>query len=135
MKRLGLESEVDDTVQNQDNCEGGVCTLPFETDVQTDATLDDAPETKDNTVVEEETQDIAAIAKSIADEFAVPTDIVMAAIYSSFSGEGDDMKVDEELARNIVRAEVDAISGVAEDSDEVCFAVLQTSLYAFDHLS
>ncbi|KAL3785263.1 hypothetical protein HJC23_002718 [Cyclotella cryptica] len=119
MRRLGLDATEGDDGSSVEssapsgqemNCEDGLCTLPA--DVESDASST-APST------EKEPLDIESIASSIAAEFDVPNDIVMAAIYSSFSGEGDDRTVDQDLARKIVQAEVDAISGVSEDCDEV----------------
>jgi thiol-disulfide isomerase/thioredoxin len=129
MKRLGLDADVtvESTKEEETNgdgpaCEGGVCTLPTHSDSKsTDA---DAPTTEASA---EEPQDIESISAAIASEFDVPRDIVMAAIYSSFSGEGENMRIDESLARNIVQAEVDAISGVAEDCEEVSPSQLSNS--------
>jgi len=63
--------------------------------------------------------DIYATAELISTEMSVPQDIALAAIYSSFSGTGDDRQIDEEAARYIVQSEVDAMTGVAEDCPEV----------------
>jgi hypothetical protein len=124
MKRLGLDAGTTEEMQQEKtidaNCEGGMCTLP--TDSLEDESVND--EAKDEgiteaTITQNDEQDIESIASSIASEFDVPRDIVMAAIYSSFSGEGENMRIDEELARNILKAEVEAIQGVAEDCDEV----------------
>lgn len=115
MRRLGLEHPDESAIAENANCEGGVCTL-----TETESTPEAAPDHETNVQTDiDDVQDIDLIAKTISDEYQVPKDIVMAAIYSSFSGEGEDMKVDEQLARNIVKAEVDAISAVSEDCDEV----------------
>ncbi|KAL7484965.1 hypothetical protein ACHAW6_010564 [Cyclotella cf. meneghiniana] len=119
MRRLGLDaiegddrSSLETSASNsqQNNCEGGVCALPVEEHSDPSSM---APSTEDTPL------DIESIASEIAAEFDVPSDIVMAAIYSSFSGEGDDRIIDQQLARKIVQAEVDAISAVSEDCDEV----------------
>ena len=131
MRRLGLDNSVDDDIvddnfQEGDNgiiestldCEGGVCALPTAAeDTIESSSISEASESISKQ--EESSQDMVAIATSIASEYDVPRDIVMAAIYSSFSGEGENMRIDEELARSIVKAEVEAISGVSEDCDEV----------------
>jgi hypothetical protein len=115
MRRLGLEPPDESAIPENANSEGGVCTL-----TETESTPEAAPDHEtDKQMDVDDVQDIELIAKTISDEYQVPKDIVMAAIYSSFSGEGEDMKVDEQLARNIVKAEVDAISAVSEDCDEV----------------
>jgi hypothetical protein len=128
MKRLGLDADVsgvstestisDDKQENPSssdmNCEGGVCTLP------TESLADETTSTTDASTAEEEVQDIESISANIAAEYDVPNDIVVAAIYSSFVGEGDARRIDEDVARQIVQAEVDAISGVPEDCEEVC---------------
>ena len=120
MRRLGLDAiegndgsslETSASSSQQMNCEGGVCTLPADDHSDASST---APSTEEAPV------DIESIASDIAAEFDVPNDIVMAAIYSSFSGEGDDHSIAQQLARNIVQAEVDALSAVSEDCDEVC---------------
>ena len=131
MRRLGLDNNVDGDViyensQKEDNgiiertldCEGGVCLAPTTTadTVESSSSLEAPGSTSTQ---EEPSQNMVSIATSIASEYDVPRDIVMAAIYSSVSGEGENMRIDEELARSIVKAEVEAIRGVSEDCDEV----------------
>lgn len=109
MKRLGLEVEEEEGLNTEasddaSNCEGGVCTIPENTNASTET--DDQPVTQ---------QDIDKIADTISTEMNVPKDIVLAAIYSTFHND----QVNEEAARSMVQAEVSAIANVAEDSPEV----------------
>mmetsp|Transcript_26980 Transcript_26980/g.57808 ORF Transcript_26980/g.57808 Transcript_26980/m.57808 type:complete len:861 (+) Transcript_26980:33-2615(+) len=100
-------------------------------DVDNSATVDDSAEVENSATVDDSTdvdemepapttqEDIVAIAERISTEMSVPQDIVMAAIYSSFSGTGDNIQIDEEAARSIIKAEVDATASVPEDCAEV----------------
>ena len=70
--------------------------------------------------VEEPPQDIEATAARIANQFpTVPKDIILAAIYSSLSGEGPTLSINESSATAIVNAELEAISKISEDCPEV----------------
>ena len=113
MKKYGLNPDVevpaddddeDDVGSTEMNCEGGVCEIP--------SSKEEAPQTE---------EDINEMADRIADELDVDRQIVMAALGATASGEGDYRRVDETLARGLIVAERDAISGVTEDCDEVCF--------------
>ena len=109
MKKYGLNPDVDyddedDVGSTEMNCEGGVCEIP--------SSKEEAPQTE---------EDINEMADRIADELDVDRQIVMAALGATATGEGDYRRVDETLARGLIVAERDAISGVTEDCDEVCF--------------
>lgn len=110
--------------ESDTNCEGGVCTLEQPDD--TASTTDAAENVADEVVAEEVSapttaqEDIYQIAERISTDMSVPQDIAMAALYSSFSGTGDeDRQIDEEAARSIVQSEVDAMARVPEDCPEV----------------
>jgi len=110
--------------ESDTNCEGGVCTLEQPND--TASTTDTADNVSDEVVAEEVAapttaqEDIYQIAERISTDMSVPQDIAMAALYSSFSGTGDeDRQIDEEAARSIVQSEVDAMANVPEDCPEV----------------
>lgn len=115
MKKYGLNPDVEVPVDDDDdqersdvgstemNCEGGVCEIPSK---------EEAPQTE---------EDINEMADRIAAELDVDRQIVMAALGATATGEGDYRRVDETLARELIVAERDAISGVTEDCDEVCF--------------
>ena len=114
MKKYGLNPDVevpaDDDDDNEEgdvastemNCEGGVCEIPSE----------QAPQTEEN---------INDMTDRIATELDVDRQIVLAALGATATGEGDHRRVDEALARELIMAERDAISGVTEDCDEVRF--------------
>lgn len=140
MLRLGLGSEgaaAADVVSEESTqttalergvtCQDGVCTIDklddmsssTETSAVATSNTDTGDDITNNNEEGEEEQDLDQIATKIATEMNVPNDIVMAAIYSSFSGAGDNRRIDEKTARMIVQAEVDAISNVAEDCEEV----------------
>ena len=113
MKKYGLNPDVevsadddeeDDVGSTEMNCEGGVCEIP--------SSKEEAPQTE---------EDINEMADRISDELDVDRQIVMAALGATSTGEGDHRRVDETLARELIVAERDAISGVTEDCDEVCF--------------
>ena len=109
MKKYGLNPDVDyvdedDVGSTEMNCEGGVCEIP--------SSKEEAPQTE---------EDINEMADRIADELDVDRQIVMAALGATATGEGDYRRVDETLARGLIVAERDAISGVTEDCDEACF--------------
>jgi thiol-disulfide isomerase/thioredoxin len=94
------------------NCEGGVCTIdePLSSSISIAAEETSQPSTQ---------EELYAIAERISTELAVPRDIVLAAIYSSFSGTDDNRQLNETAARSIIHAEIDAIAGVPEDCAEV----------------
>lgn len=99
------------------NFEEGLSTIDETNDANTvdntadaDTTTEPAPTTQ---------EDVYVIAERISTEMSVPQDIVMAAIYSSFSGTEGNAQVNEEAARAIIKAEVDAIANVPEESAEV----------------
>ena len=114
MKKYGLNPDVevpaDDDDDNEEgdvastemNCEGGVCEIPSE----------QAPQTE---------EDINDMTDRIAAELDVDRQIVLAALGATATGENDHRRVDEGLARELIVAERDAISGVTEDCDEVRF--------------
>ena len=114
MKKYGLNPDVevpaDDDDDNEEgdvastemNCEGGVCEIPSE----------QAPQTEEN---------INDMTDRIATELDVDRQIVLAALGATATGENDHRRVDEGLARELIVAERDAISGVTEDCDEVRF--------------
>ena len=132
MRRLGLgddlhkSSESQQSEKNGMNCEGGVCTLEQSTSAPS-AACDERKFDDSNTVAKtdaskiDETgqQDMYEIADRISSDMSVPKEIAMAAISASFLGMGDERRIDEEAARSIVRAEVDAIRNVPEDCEEV----------------
>ncbi len=90
------------------NCEGGVCTINEDT----------ASNAKE--IIQPSTQEeLYEIAERIATEMLVPRDIVLAAIYSSFSGKDNNRQLNEAAARSIIQAEIDAITGVSENCAEV----------------
>ena len=110
------------------NCEEGVCTID---DSKTAAEAEDEDKitnSSQETATEEEAEAPAPlteeymfkVADTIATEMSVPTDIALAAIYSSFTGTDEtNRQINEEAARSIVQAEVNAMAGVPEDSPEV----------------
>mmetsp|Transcript_2622 Transcript_2622/g.7696 ORF Transcript_2622/g.7696 Transcript_2622/m.7696 type:complete len:475 (+) Transcript_2622:267-1691(+) len=110
MKKYGLNPDVDVPVDDDDddddvastemNCEDGVCEMPSQQVSQTE-------------------EDINDMADRIAAELGVDRQIVMAALGATATGEGDYRRVNETLARELIVAERDAISGVTEDCDEV----------------
>lgn len=114
MKKYGLDPDVevpadddddneeDDVASTEMNCEGGVCEIPSE----------QAPQTE---------EDINDMTDRIATELDVDRQIVLAALGATATGESDHRRVDEALARELIVAERDAISGVTEDCDEVGF--------------
>jgi thioredoxin 1 len=90
------------------DCEGGVCTIH------------ENPASNSKEIIQPSTQEeIYAIAERIATEMLVPRDIVLAAIYSSFSGNDNNRQLNEAAARSIIQAEIDAITGVSENCAEV----------------
>ncbi len=126
MRRLGLggdDNNVATESSNHDkinvgsgmNCEGGVCTIDEEPPVGGSTSSTDVDETIQPSTQEE----LYSIAERISTEMSVPRDIVLAAIYSSFSGTDDNRQLNEAAARSIIQAEIDAISGVSEDCAEV----------------
>ena len=98
----GDDNEEDDVASTEMNCEGGVCEIPSE----------QAPQTE---------EDINDMTDRIAAELDVDRQIVLAALGATATGENDHRRVDEGLARELIVAERDAISGVTEDCDEVRF--------------
>mmetsp|Transcript_18129 Transcript_18129/g.37028 ORF Transcript_18129/g.37028 Transcript_18129/m.37028 type:complete len:268 (-) Transcript_18129:1300-2103(-) len=124
------------------NCEGGVCTID---DPVSSSTVDrdtvEASHENNNNEEEIETQsfhdendetnpeeshddrDIYAVAEQISKDMNVPPDIAMAAISASLvvggEGQGQERRIDEAAARAIVKAEVDAMSNVSQECDEV----------------
>ena len=96
------DNEEDDVASTEMNCEGGVCEIPSEQAIQTE-------------------EDINDMTDRIATELDVDRQIVLAALGATSTGEGDHRRVDEALARELIVAERDAISGVTEDCDEVRF--------------
>lgn len=98
----GDDNEEDDVASTEMNCEGGVCEIPSE----------QAPQTE---------EDINDMTDRIATELDVDRQIVLAALGATATGESDHRRVDEALARELIVAERDAISGVTEDCDEVRF--------------
>ena len=124
MKKYGLNPDVDvpvddDVDEDGDDagadvvgstemtCEGGICEMPSK---------QEAPQTE---------EDINEMADRIAGELEVDRQIVMAALGATATGEGDYRRVDETLARELIVAERDAISGVTEDCDEVRFYIIE----------
>jgi len=98
---------------NTDNCEGGVCEIPQQ---QQDEVKVEAAEK----IMEPQTEeDINAMADRITAELDVDRQIVLAALGATATGEGEQRRVDETLARELILAERDAIRGVTEDCDEV----------------
>ena len=65
-------------------------------------------------------EDINAMADRITAELDVDRQIVLAALGATATGEDEQRRVDEALARELILAERDAIRGVTEDCDEVC---------------
>jgi len=124
------------------NCDGGVCTID---DPVSSSTVDrdtvEASHENNNNEEEIETQsfhdendetnpeeshddrDIYAVAEQISKDMNVPPDIAMAAISASLvvggEGQGQERRIDEAAARAIVKAEVDAMSNVSQECDEV----------------
>ena len=124
MKKYGLDpdappaaaanDEDNDDVHGERNCEGGVCEIPRQ-----EARLEE--ENGDVGPMEPQTEeDINAMADRITSELEVDRQIVLAALGATATGEGDQRRVDEALARELILAERDAISGVTEDCEEVC---------------
>ena len=103
------DNEEDDVASTEMNCEGGVCEIPPE----------QAPQTE---------EDINDMTDRVATELDVDRQIVLAALGATATGEGDHRRVDEALARELIVAERDAISGVTEDCDEVRFRCLHQSV-------
>lgn len=126
------------------NCEDGLCTIPDEASAEVEAEVaaeiadDISAETAEVTaekaddisaeeaeVTAEEVpsptteEDIYKLAETISTEMLVPQDIVLAAIYSSFSGPEDNRQINESAARSIVQSEVGLIANVPEDCAEV----------------
>ena len=128
-----------------EDCEGGACAMRRPDDDGTSMTTttttalaevgDDASMTVAGAVdaaSEEgggggaaEEEDTQALAKRISIEMSVPREIAAAAVYSTLStssssgGGGGRGEVNEAAARSVVQNELDAVSGVPEDCDEV----------------
>eukprot|EP00578_Thalassiosira_sp_NH16_P024238 CAMPEP_0181102566 /NCGR_PEP_ID=MMETSP1071-20121207/14389_1 /TAXON_ID=35127 /ORGANISM="Thalassiosira sp., Strain NH16" /LENGTH=807 /DNA_ID=CAMNT_0023185559 /DNA_START=52 /DNA_END=2475 /DNA_ORIENTATION=- len=98
------------------NCEGGVCTLD-KTEAASTANTSVSDAAEESGLFTEE--NMYATADRISTEMNVPKDIVLAAIYSSFSGTDDNRQINAAAARSIVQSEVDAIANVPEECAEV----------------
>jgi len=140
MRRLGLE--VDDGINNkneddiarssnavaveigEEDCEGGACSMrsPGDNDETKIAEYDNAAAIDDDDDVKEESKapqneenDARSLAERISTDMNVPIDISVMAVYSTLSSGA----INEEAARDIVQTELNAVSGVPEDCDEV----------------
>jgi len=104
------------------NCVDGVCTIPEETPTESVTSEvvkeEDVAETAAPLTPPTE-EEIYSIAEEIATEMSVPKDISLAALYSSFATIDGVPQIDKESAKSIVQNEIDAISNISEDSEEV----------------
>lgn len=123
MKKYGLDpdappaSAAADDGNSEMNCEGGVCEIPHQQEEQGEEAAVAVDSEPIETQMEE---DINAMANRITAELEVDRQIVLAALGATATGDGEQRRVDESLARELILAERDAISGVTEDCDEVC---------------
>jgi len=101
------------------NCVDGVCTIPEEESVTSEVVKEeDVTETAAPLTPPTE-EEIYSIAEEIATEMSVPKDISLAALYSSFATIDGVTQIDKNSAKSIVQNEIDAISNISEDSEEV----------------
>jgi len=147
MRRLGLGVDIDEEVEEPTseesahgvsntsppppppppvddmNCVDGVCTIPEEKETTESVISETAVEegvvetTAPLTPPTEE--EIYSTAEEIATEMSVPKDISLAALYSSFATIDGVPQIDIDGAKSIVQNEIDAISNISEDSEEV----------------
>uniref|UniRef100_A0A7S4R534 Thioredoxin domain-containing protein n=1 Tax=Ditylum brightwellii TaxID=49249 RepID=A0A7S4R534_9STRA len=108
MKKLGIgpPGEEDATPAAVEECEGGVCPLPSSTTTDDVATR----------------EDVHTIATRIAEDMGVNIQIVLAAIGATTTFENDNYdkpQYNEHAARELISAEIEAISAIAEDAEEV----------------
>ena len=120
MRRLGLADEeempapespdVPDGVPDGVTCEDGVCTVDEQ---DSTSTHDDSEATAVSTQ-----EEMFETADRLSADMNVPKDLALAAIYSSFATDSEgNMQINENGARDILQAELDAIAGVSEDSE------------------
>ena len=105
------------------NCEGGVCTIDneSETTTSTSAAEEELPnDTSSDTSTPITEEQMYSKAEELSNEMSVPKDIALAAIYSSFSGtDSSNRQMNEQTARSIIQNEIDAISNISQDCEEV----------------
>ena len=99
------------------NCVDGVCTIPEE--ITESVTSEDSVESTTAPLTPPTEKEIYSTAEEIATEMSVPKDISLAALYSSFATIDGVPQIDKDGAKSIVQNEIDAISNISEDSEEV----------------
>ena len=108
---------------------------PIESVTSETAVEDDVAEEEEKTIESAEEEDVTettaaaltppteeeiySTAEEIATEMSVPKDISLAALYSSFATINGVPQIDKDSAKSIVQNEIDAISNISEDSEEV----------------
>mmetsp|Transcript_8441 Transcript_8441/g.13020 ORF Transcript_8441/g.13020 Transcript_8441/m.13020 type:complete len:740 (+) Transcript_8441:72-2291(+) len=109
MEKLGLA----DTAEGDDECEGGKCELKAnEATTQTSLPKEN---TKSNTP-----EGPHAMAERLSKEMSVTKDLAMAALGATGEVQSDkERRLNESAARVLIQQELDLISGISEDRDDV----------------
>ena len=116
MRKLGLSPPEDDEDADGE-CKDGVCPMPDANANETESGIQQKEE--QSTTNAEQQIDPNELAAKMAEEFNVDSTLTMAAIGATSTFDGSTRKFHPEAAREMIQQELNMISNIPEDSDDV----------------